>query len=119
MTKSSSTDRVREHLSNETAYLVWMRVAIALMGFAMVVVRLRAFRTMFSIPSGGWKLGLIFAVTGIVVVLLSTQHYFAVRYEIEQDVYAPANRWILLFSIGVALLSAGVITYVFTASLAP
>jgi putative membrane protein len=36
--------RVRDHLSNERTYLAWMRTAIAMMGFGVVIVRLRHFQ---------------------------------------------------------------------------
>jgi putative membrane protein len=54
-----------------------------------------------------------------VTVLFSTQHYFAVRRDIDEDTYEPADRWVLLFSLAVTLLAAGVIYFVFTAPLSP
>ena len=36
-----NSSRVRDHLANERTYLAWMRSAIALMGFGVVIVRLR------------------------------------------------------------------------------
>lgn len=65
-------------------------------------------------PGNGWKLGLAFAVVGVLTVLLSTQHYFAVREDIDQETYQPPDRWIFLASLAVTLLGAGVIYYVFT-----
>ncbi|MBD2180944.1 DUF202 domain-containing protein [Planktothrix sp. FACHB-1355] len=110
--------RVRDHLANERTYLAWMRSAIALMGFGVVIVRLRAFHPpMLPYPGNGWKLGLLFSVVGLLTVLLSTQHYFAVRRDIEEDTYEPADRWIILFSMAVLILGAGVIYFVFTAPL--
>ncbi len=112
--------RVRDHLANERTYLAWMRSAIALMGFGVVIVRLRHFQPpLLPHPGNGWKLGLLFSLVGLVTVLLSTQHYFAVRRDIEEDTYEPADRWIILFSLVVALLGAGVIYFVFTAPFNP
>ena len=57
--------RVRDHLANERTYLAWMRTAVALMGFGVVILRLR-----YLIPpqmprtGQGWKLGLLFALIG-------------------------------------------------------
>ncbi|MFB2972249.1 YidH family protein [Aerosakkonema sp. BLCC-F183] len=110
--------RVRDHLANERTYLAWMRSAIALMGFGVLIVRLRTFQPpMLPYPGNGWKLGLLFSVVGLLTVLLSTQHYFAVRRDIEEDTYEPADRWIILFSLAVLILGAGVIYFVFTAPL--
>lgn len=56
-----SSDRVREHLANERTYLAWMRTAIALMGFGVVIVRIQVFRPPLLPNSGNsWKLGLFF-----------------------------------------------------------
>ena len=111
-------NRVRDHLANERTYLSWMRTAIALMGFGIIVVRLRILRPpMLPAPGNGWKLGLAFALIGILTVWLSTQHYFAVRYDIDADTYQPPDRWVLLFSLALTLLGAGVIYYVFAAPL--
>lgn len=113
--KKLNPSRVRDHLANERTYLAWMRTAIALMGFGMVIVRLRVFRPSGTpSPGTGWKLGLLFSLVGLVTVWLSTQQYFAVRRDIEEDTYEPGDRWVILFSLGITILGAGVIYYVFT-----
>lgn len=118
--KRRNSSRVRDHLANERTYLAWMRTAISLMGFGVVIVRLRFFKPpITTTPGNGWKLGLIFSLVGLVTVLLSTHHYFAVRHDIDEDTYEPPDRWVLLFSLGVVLLGAGIIYYVFTLPLDP
>ncbi len=115
-----SSSRVREHLANERTYLAWIRTAIAMMGFGVVIVRLRAFHPpLLPQPGTGWKLGLLFSLVGLLTVLLSTQHYFAVRHDIDEDTYEPPARWIILFSLAVLFLATGVIYFVFTAPLNP
>ena len=59
-------------------------------------------------------LGLAFSVVGLLTVLLSTQHYFAVRYDIDEDTYEPPDRWVLISSLTILLLGAGVIYYLFS-----
>jgi putative membrane protein len=118
--KRRNPSRVRDHLANERTYLAWMRTAISLMGFGVVIVRLRFFKPpLTTTPGNGWKLGLIFSLVGLVTVLLSTHHYFAVRHDIDEDTYESSDRWILVFSIAVLLLGAGIIYYVFTLPLSP
>lgn len=118
--KRQNPSRVRDHLANERTYLAWMRSAIALMGFGVVIVRLRHFQPpLVPHPGTGWKLGLLFSLVGLLTVLLSTQHYFAVRQAIDEDIYEPADRWVILFSLAVTILGAGVIYFVFTAPLSP
>ena len=60
-----------------------------------------------------------FSLIGLVLVLLTTQHYFAVRYAIDEDTYEPGDRWVILLSIALVLLGSGVIYFVFTAYLDP
>src|SRR5204862_3955280 len=104
------SNRVRDHLANERTYLAWMRTAIALMGFGVVIVRLR-----YIMPAGvrghthGWELGLLFALVGLLTVVLCTIHYFGVRQAIDSESYQPAGRWVILFSLAVALIGAGVL----------
>ncbi len=112
--------RIRDHLANERTYLAWMRTAIALLGFGVVIVRLRVFQVPLSpTPGNGWKLGLVFSLVGLVTVWLSTAHYFAVRRDIEDDNYEPTDRWVILFSLAIMILGSGVIYYVFTTPLSP
>lgn len=114
--RKRNPNRIRDHLANERTYLSWMRSAIALMGFGVLIVRLRILRPPLAPqpPGNGWKLGLAFAIVGLLTVLLSTQHYFAVRDDIEEDTYDPPDRWVILSSLAILLLGAGVIYYVFT-----
>ncbi|MBW4426537.1 MAG: DUF202 domain-containing protein [Nostoc desertorum CM1-VF14] len=117
--KKYRSDRVRDHLANERTYLAWMRSGVALMGFGVLIVRLRIIQPPIAPqpPGNGWKLGLAFALVGVLSVLLSTQHYFAVRRDIDEDTYQPPDRWIILASLAVLFLGGGVLYYVFTVPL--
>jgi len=117
--RGRNPNRIRDHLANERTYLSWMRSAIALMGFGVLIVRMWLLRPPLALqpPGNGWKLGLVFAIAGLFAVLLATQHYFAIRDDIEADTYEPPDRWVILFSLVVLLLSVGVIYYVFTVPL--
>ncbi len=118
--KRHNPSRVRDHLANERTYLAWMRTAIALMGFGVVIVRLRTFHPpLLPTPGSGWKLGLLFSAVGLLTVLISTKHYFTVCQDIDCDTYDPTDRWVLLFSLAILLLGAGVIYYIFTAPFNP
>jgi putative membrane protein len=52
--KLRNPSRVRDHLANERTYLAWMRSAIALMGFGVVIVRLRHFQAPLCTTCWGW-----------------------------------------------------------------
>lgn len=108
-------NRIRDHLANERTYLSWMRSGISLLGFGVLIVRMRVLRPPLApqAPGNGWKLGLAFAVVGLITVALSSWHYFAVRNDIEDDTYAPSDRWVLLSSLVLVALGTCVVIYVF------
>lgn len=108
-------NRIRDHLANERTYLAWMRSGIALLGFGVLIVRIRLLRPPLApqAPGGGWKLGLAFALAGLLMVALSTFHYFGVRNDIEEDTYEPPDRWVLLSSLVLLALGSCVVFYVF------
>lgn len=114
--KPLNPNRVRDHLANERTYLAWMRSGIALMGLGVVIVRLRILRPPLApqAPGNGWKLGLTFSLVGMVMVLFSSQHYFQVQRDIEEDTYQPDTYWVLLSTAAILLLGVGVLYYVFT-----
>ena len=107
--------RVRDHLANERTYLAWMRTAVAMMGFGVVIVRLR-YLLPPQIPRTGrsWWLGLLFALVGLLTVLFSTVHYFGIRRAIDEDTYEPESWWVFLFSLCVILIGSGVLYFLFT-----
>lgn len=86
------------------------------MGFGVLIVRIRLLRPPLAPqPLGnGWKLGLAFSIVGLLTVMLSTQHYFAIRDHIEEDTYEPPDRWVILSSLMIILLGMGVVYYVFS-----
>lgn len=114
--KHLNPNRIRDHLANERTYLSWMRSGIALMGFGVLIVRMRILHPPMAPqgPGNGWKLGLAFSVVGLLSVLLSTQHYFVVRDDIEEDTYESPDRWVILSSLAVLLLGLGVVYYIFS-----
>lgn len=107
--------RTREYLANERTYLAWMRSAISMIGFGVILTRLRAFQPPL-VPSPGttWQLGIIFTMVGIFTVFLSTQHYLVIRRAIADDSYIATDRWVILLSLSVILLSSGIIYYAFS-----
>lgn len=114
--KHLNPNRIRDHLANERTYLSWMRSGIALMGFGVLIVRMRILHPPMAAqpPGNGWKLGLAFSIVGLLSVLLSTQHYFVVRDDIEEDTYEPPDRWVIISSLAVLLLGIGVVYYIFS-----
>lgn len=117
-TKQQNLSRAIDRSANERTFLAWMRAAIALMGFGVVIVRLRVVQMPVQHRHAiGWKLGLIFSLVGLATVLISTVHYFTVRHQIDSDTYEPPDGMVLSFSFSVGLLGIGVIYAILAAAL--
>ena len=108
-------NRIRDHLANERTYLAWMRSGIALLGFGVLIVRIRVLRPPLAPhpPGFGWQLGLAFSIVGLLMVGLASLHYFGVRNDIEDDNYEPPDRWVLLSTLVLLTLGAFVVLYIF------
>ena len=108
-------NRIRDHLANERTYLSWMRSGISLLGFGVLIVRIRMLRPPLAPqpPGQGWKLGVAFSVVGLLMVGLACLHYFGVRNDIEDDHYEPPDRWVLLSTLVLVCLGTFVVLYVF------
>jgi putative membrane protein len=108
-------NRIRDHLANERTYLAWMRSGISLLGFGVLIVRIRVLSPPLAPrpPGIGWKLGLAFSMVGLLMVGLSSLHYFGVRNDIEDDAYDPPDRWVLLSTLVLLCLGAFVVLYIF------
>jgi putative membrane protein len=116
--KQQNLSRTIDKSANERSFLAWMRAAIALMGFGVVIVRLRVVQLPVQHRHAiGWKLGLIFSLVGLATVLISTVHYFTVRHQIDCDTYEPPDGMVLFFSFAVGLLGIGVIYAILAAAL--
>lgn len=112
--------QVQDYQANKRTYLAWMRSAIALMGFGVAEERLRRLQPhLLASSDNGWKLGLLFCLVGLVTVLLSTLHYFAVRRDINADTYQPPDRLVVLFSLTLIILGVWVIYFIFTVPTIP
>ncbi len=109
--KIVNPNRTRDHLANERTYLAWIRTAIALMGFGVVIVRLRTVAPPVHSTGQGWRLGLLFDVVGLLMVVFATTHYFNVLNSIEKEIFEPKKRGILLCSLVIVLVGAAVIFY--------
>jgi putative membrane protein len=91
-TKQQNLSRAINRSANERTFLAWMWAAIALMGFGVVIVRLRVVQLPVQHRHAiGWKLGLIFSLVGLATVLISTKHYFTIRHQIDSDTYEPPD----------------------------
>lgn len=114
--KQQNLSRAIDRSANERTFLSWMRSAIALSGFAVLIVRFRVVQIPIQHRHGtSWKLGLVFSLVGLATVLISTGKYFIVRRQINEHTYEPSDWLIFFFSSVVGLLGIGVIYFIFAA----
>ena len=115
-----SEDHIRDHLANERTFLAWVRTSIALMGFGVVIAKLRFLMldtgstTAPAIPPAGthstW-LGLAFAFVGLLTLLFAAFHYEQGRRAIDTGDYRAARRGLYAFVAVVFLLGLASILY--------
>lgn len=116
--KPDNPNRTRDHLANERTYLSWIRTAVALLGFGLLVLKLRPFAPADSMARGhGWELGAAFALAGLLLVPYANWHYFQVLNSIESDNFTPSRRAISWSSVTIFVIGLGVLIYLlFSAS---
>jgi putative membrane protein len=105
----------RDHLANERTFLAWTRTGIAMMGFGVLIVRLRFETGAGGAPSArlihAADLGLLFAGSGVLVVLTSIWRYTAVRRMLRERRYESSVLGPVLFGAGIALLGVVILFY--------
>lgn len=111
-------NRARDHLANERTYLSWIRTAVSLMGFGILIVRLR-FAPEANPHGHGWELGFVFALAGILMSLGASRNYFVSLRAIENDTFEPARGWILVCTALICVVGLGVLIYLFASPGAP
>lgn len=107
-----SDANTRDYLANERTFLAWVRTSISLMGFGVVIAKLRFLTaemgnaaTSGSLPSGTrstW-LGLAFAAVGLLTLLFSVFKYEQTRRAIASNDYHASGRGLYYF-VGVIFL---------------
>ena len=113
----------RDYLANERTFLAWVRTSIALMGFGVVIAKLRFLTAdtvgiahASSLPPGTrstW-LGIAFAAVGLLTLLFSAVHYEQARRALETGKYQSSRRGLYLFVAIVFLLGLASVLYLLT-----
>ena len=84
-------DRYRDHAANERTMLAWVRTALAIIGFGVVVEKLNLFLRLSNLVQDGaaqsalasqW-LGLALIATGIATIAMALKHYVAIAQAID------------------------------------
>ncbi len=111
------------HLANERTFLAWLRTAIAMISFGLVIVRLR-----YLVPQTGGatqnapreyshgalhigQLGLMFSIIGLLMVGFALFNFLATRRALEREDYHERSTAVVIFSGAVLLLGVAVVIY--------
>ncbi len=110
----SAEANTRDHLANERTFLAWFRTAISLLGFGIVIAKLRFLEGGAGLaPGAGVRsihLGLAFAVGGLLTLVLAAWQFHRTKRSIDDGAYQSPVAVILAFSaIAFALGLASVI----------
>ncbi len=117
-----SAENVRDHLANERTFLAWVRTSIALMGFGVVITRLRFMMAQAVVVQAGQPppgarstvLGLGFAVIGLLTLVFALRHYTNTRRAIDAGDYQAAGHTLVAFVAVIFLLGLACILYLLT-----
>ena len=106
---------VRDHLANERTFLAWVRTSIALLGFGVLIAKLRLLGLNPNTGARSTLLGLAFAGIGIFTLLLAAWHYARTRRMIDGGDYQSPAHLIFAFAAVVFALGLASVLYLLTA----
>jgi putative membrane protein len=116
----SSDSRARDHLANERTFLAWVRTGVALVGFGILIAKLRDAAVGLPGPAPqaapvaagrSALLGAAFALLGILVIVLGAGRYAAGERAIESNEYQPRGAQLLVLAFLLVLLGVAVLFY--------
>jgi putative membrane protein len=123
MDTQSYSSRIRDHLANERTFLAWMRTTVSLMGFGVVIARLRYL--LVALPPGAVAndgtpgrstlLGLIFVAAGLGTLVFATLSYYRTQRAIENADFRPLGRTAAVFAA--VLFVLGILSLVYLLAL--
>ena len=106
---------VRDHLANERTFLAWIRTSISLLGFGVLIAKLRFLEVGAGLRPGtgvrSTHLGLTFACAGILTLLLSAWQYVRTRHMLEEGDYKAPVALIVAFVAIVFVLGLASVLY--------
>lgn len=105
----------RDHLANERTFLAWVRTSISLLGFGVLIAKLRFLEAGAGLSPGtgarSTHLGLAFAFAGIFTLLLSAWQYVRTRHMLDRGDYKAPVALIVAFVAVVFALGLASVLY--------
>lgn len=115
--KFNDSAHVRDHLANERTYLAWLRTGMSMMGFGVVIAKLRyLFVGMTVVPPATGiihlsDIGLLFAAAGFLIIMVSGWRHNVIRDQIRNQNYSPSKRIVIFLWFVMVVLGVFVIGY--------
>ena len=110
----------RDHLANERTFLAWFRTAISLLGFGILIAKLRFLEAGSGLGQSAGirstRLGLAFAVGGLLTLVLSTWQYWRTKQMLDTGSYKAPVQVIFAFSAIAIALGLGSVVYLISIS---
>jgi putative membrane protein len=101
----------------DPTYLAWLRTGMAMMGFGVVIAKLRYLfldAALTPLTTGiihASNIGLLFTVIGLLIVMTSGWRYAVVQNQIRQKSYRSSKHIVIILSIIVIALGVLIIWY--------
>jgi len=102
---------VRDHLANERTFLAWVRTSIALLGFGVLIAKLRLLGLNPHAGVRSTLLGLAFASVGLMTLPFAAWHYESTRRRIDSGDYRSPMHLIFAFTAVIFGLGLACIAY--------
>jgi putative membrane protein len=117
--RTYATGQLRDRLANERTLLAWIRTAIALMGFGLVVAKFSVFLDMVGAQAGleathhptARITGVALVLVGVLVALAGSQRTVAYARILDPDGRPPGNGVLVATSALVILFGVGLAIY--------
>ena len=117
MQNTIDDERIREHLANERTYLARLRTGIAMMGFGIVIAKLRYLfpEALLAARAAGIVhaplLGVLFAGIGLLIVMVACWRYAVVQNQIRRRNYKASKTVVIALSAIVMALGLLILWY--------
>ncbi len=110
----------RDHLANERTFLAWFRTAISLLGFGILIAKLRFIEAGAGLAAGAGirstRLGLAFAVGGLLTLVLAAWQFCHTRRMLDRGDYQSPVPVIMAFSAVAFALGLASVVYLVSIS---
>ncbi|HEY9677041.1 MAG TPA: DUF202 domain-containing protein [Drouetiella sp.] len=98
------TAQVNAHLANERTFLAWIRTGVSMMGFGVLIAKLRYMGAgdgpkIHDGLSNASNIGVLFAMIGIATIVMSIVFFLTTQRQIRNNDYSAGKRFVLILAL--------------------